>query len=287
MIPNILDAIANIVKNPKTKIRQIDVSHNRANNMGDALEEYVKDLFSGTVDEIDPTKRFREYSNTFSYLGNQNNPPDILLKGGDAIEVKKIESFNSSLALNSSYPKDKLYSSSPMITQHCRECEDWDEKDIIYAIGVCNAKTNTLQTLCLVYGIDYAANHIIYERIKHLMIEGVNEIPDIELAETKEIGRINKVDPLGITYLRVRGMWGIENPLKVFDYIYQRNTSKAFNLMALINLEKYNSFSNTQVLDNLVQSIEDFKIKDVEIKVPDNPALLKKAKLITFIHDGV
>ena len=38
----------------------------------------------------------------------------------------------SQIALNSSYPKDKLYADSPMITQECRECENWREKDIIY-----------------------------------------------------------------------------------------------------------------------------------------------------------
>lgn len=41
--------------------------------------------------------------------------------------------------------------------------------------------------------------------------------------ESKELGHINKVDPLGVTYMRVRGMWGIDNPWKVFSYIYERD----------------------------------------------------------------
>ena len=53
-----------------------------------------------------------KYSEVFSYLGNTSNPPDMIIKDGDAIEVKKIEGFNT-LMLNSSYPKQKLYSSSP------------------------------------------------------------------------------------------------------------------------------------------------------------------------------
>lgn len=61
----------------------------------------------------------------FSYIGNQNNPPDSMLRNGDAIEVKKIESKKAALALNSSYPKAKLYADSPMINKECRECEKW------------------------------------------------------------------------------------------------------------------------------------------------------------------
>ena len=32
-------------------------------------------------------------------------------------------------------------------------------------------------------------------------------------------GKIKKVDPLGITDLRVRGMWSIFHPVRVFDYL--------------------------------------------------------------------
>ena len=48
-----------------------------------------------------------------------------MIKGGDAIEVKKTESANTSLALNSSYPKSHLTSANPMITNECRTCEEW------------------------------------------------------------------------------------------------------------------------------------------------------------------
>lgn len=91
--------------------------------MGDALEEYVKDLFANTINESDEQSRLVKISDTFSYLGNQNNPPDIMLHSGDAIEVKKIESKNITLVLNSSYPKHKLYVDSKLITEACRNCE--------------------------------------------------------------------------------------------------------------------------------------------------------------------
>ena len=68
----------------------------------------------------------------------------------------------------------------------------------------------------------------------------INEIPDVELAETNELGRVNRVDPLGITNLRIRGMWQIQNPIRVFDYLH--TTGDTFELIAVIPTSKYNSF---------------------------------------------
>ncbi|PHI04771.1 NgoPII family restriction endonuclease [Fusobacterium polymorphum] len=277
---NIIDAIINIVKNPILELKEYSISHNRANSMGEALEEYIKDVFSGTLFEKDENKRMEIISEVFSYLGNTNNPPDSILRGGDAIEVKKIENKSSSLALNSSYPKAKLYSNSSMITDACRSCEKWEEKDIIYTIGTC--EKNKLTSLIFVYGEDYAAENKIYENVKNKIKLGIETINDLEFLETNEIGRVNRVDPLGITYFRIRGMWGIENPVKVFDYIYKRDDSKQFNFMALINEDKYLSFSNTKELEDLEKENKNLEIKDVRIKNPNNPAQLKKAKLITF-----
>lgn len=44
----VIDAIENLVRNPVTLLAREYQSHNRANGMGMALEEYVKDLFAGT-----------------------------------------------------------------------------------------------------------------------------------------------------------------------------------------------------------------------------------------------
>ena len=159
---NIIDAIIEIVKSPKYKLKEYSASHNRANAMGEALEEYIKDAFAGTIGEDDAEVRNRALNKTFSYLGNQNNPPDSMLKdGGDAIEVKKIESANSSLALNSSYPKAKLFSNSTMISNACRDCEKWTVRDMIYAVGV--IRDNNLKSLALVYGSEYCADKTVYE----------------------------------------------------------------------------------------------------------------------------
>lgn len=249
------------------------------NSVGEALELYIKDVFCDSLKVKGHAQKAEIFSKHFSYIGNQNNPPDIMIKGGDAIEVKKIESLNSGIALNSSYPKDKLYANSSMITKECRGCEKWEEKDVLYAVGVTKAKK--LKSLWFVYGDCYAADKKIYERIRTKISMGLRELPDVEFAETNELGRVNRVDPLGITYLRIRGMWHIENPNKAFDYITSAGDGE-FSVNALILKDKYNSFplKDRKVIEKI--KTKGFLIKDVRIKSPNNPAKMLDAKLISF-----
>ena len=132
---NILEAIYNIVNQNDFKIRALYSGRNRANSMGEALEKYIKDVIADTLGVESEAERMKVYNRKFSWLGSQNNPPDIMIKGGDAIEVKKTQSAKSSLALNSSYPKADLRHTSPMITKECKECEEWTVKDLIYCVG--------------------------------------------------------------------------------------------------------------------------------------------------------
>ncbi len=277
---NIIDAIIHLVNDPVCELRNVYGRHNRVNSVGDALQEYIKDLFAGTFHIDDESTRLARISEVFSYLGNDSNPPDAMLKNGDAIEVKKIENARATLALNSSYPKHRLYADSPMISRACRDAENWTEKDIVYVVGV--VEQNQLKNLCMVYGLEYCASVETYERIKQTIKDGVETMPNITFAPTKELGRVNRVDPLGITYLRIRGMWGIENPWEVFDYIYQRDSAKDFSFMCLINQEKWNTFDNVDALVVLEKQCDGLTIHNVKVKNPNNPAQLKQAKLIVF-----
>src|SRR5690606_24400875 len=135
---NILEAIVNIAQNPVYEIKNHYSGRNRMNNVGEALETFIKDAFANTIQIEDETEKMRRYNEVFSWLGNQNHPPDIMIKGGDAIEVKKTQSANSDLALNSSYPKATVQANSKMITQACKVCEEWTEKDLIYCVGHTN-----------------------------------------------------------------------------------------------------------------------------------------------------
>lgn len=151
---NIIDAIITLVKNNSANLSEEQLGINRINDEGRALETYIKNLFADTFDYFE-TERAEKWSEIFSYLGNDANPPDIMLKKGDAIEVKKIRTEGAALALNSSSPKKFLSSSDPMISNDCRNAEQWNEKDIIYVVGVVDG--NRLKKLCMVYGRDYCA----------------------------------------------------------------------------------------------------------------------------------
>lgn len=170
-----------------------------------------------------------------------------------------------------------------MITKDCRICEDWSEKDIIYIIGIFKAKK--LHLLWMIYGDCYAAKAEYYERIKDTISAGVNTIPGIEFSKSKELGRVNKVDPLGITYLRIRGMWGIDNTLKVYNYLdINHDPNSNFQLIAICSENKYLSLSSEN--RNAIESISNsqLRINQVQIKSPNNPAKMINAKIINYIR---
>lgn len=94
---NIINAIIHLIQYPIIDLQESYLGKNRINNVGDALERYVQDLFLGDFD-LDANDRNVKISECFSYFGNSSNPPDfgnssnppdMMLKGGDAIEVKK------------------------------------------------------------------------------------------------------------------------------------------------------------------------------------------------------
>lgn len=64
MTANIIDAIVHLVENPVTHLVNYYQGKNRANNSGDALEEYVKDLFANSfdMDEKIGFEKFKKHS---------------------------------------------------------------------------------------------------------------------------------------------------------------------------------------------------------------------------------
>ena len=275
---NILQAILNIEAVTSTHLDEVATGANRINNMGEALEGFVKNAFSNTLNETDAETIANKHDEVFSYGGNANNIPDAMIAGGDAIEVKKIESFNAGIPLNSSYPKDKLYADDHRVSNACRNSEAWTVKDMIYAIGV--VQQQGLKHLWLIDGACYAADRETYTRIEQTISDGVNAIEDVEFSTTKELGRVNKVDPLGITYLRIRGMWHIDNPSKVFAKIYEVNKGCSFSLAAVLKKDKYDALP---VADReAIEGNANIFVKYVKIANPNNPVKRLDAVLITI-----
>ena len=48
---NLIKAILNIVNSTQIEIGTMTTGNNRANNMGAGLEEFIKDIFAGTINE--------------------------------------------------------------------------------------------------------------------------------------------------------------------------------------------------------------------------------------------
>lgn len=64
---NIINAIYNLVNHPVVELVEYYQGRNRANNAGDALEEYIKDLFADSF-EMNETDRLEKLSEVFLIL---------------------------------------------------------------------------------------------------------------------------------------------------------------------------------------------------------------------------
>lgn len=101
--------------------------------MGAGLENYIKDLFANAYN-MAAQEKIQRYEEVFLWAGNATQPPDLILKSGDAIEIKKVESI-AELQLNSSYPKQKVCADDEIINQHCRQVmlnNRIESSDLIY-----------------------------------------------------------------------------------------------------------------------------------------------------------
>ncbi|MDD5699777.1 MAG: NgoPII family restriction endonuclease [Candidatus Nanoarchaeia archaeon] len=283
MTDNILRGILNIVAFGNNNLKSYASTYlNRINAVGEQLEFYIKDALASSF-KLSQAQKQAIYSKVFSYLGNQNNPPDMILKNSDAFEIKKIEVPFAALALNSSPPKDILRAEDIRITEACRNCEPlaWKEKDLFYVVG--NAKSGILKSLFFIQGTCYAANHKVYDKVHEPIKEKIDSVLDslgLEKGATVELGKVRKVDPLGITELRIRGMWSIQNPLSIFDDLCKLEGGNKLNLFALMRKEKYLSFPKEDIRN--LENSKSVSVRDVKIKDPNNPAKLIEAKLIIY-----
>lgn len=280
---NILTAIQAIVENPFLNIVENPQKNiqNRVNQKGAALEDYVKNAFANCLGQDERSIK-QARLRTFSYLGNSTNPPDAMLSNSDAIEIKKIKTLGTTqLQLNSSYPKNKLRSDNPKICNACRTCENWEEKDMLYVIGQVNEQA--LQNIFFVYGDLYCDSHEIYENVENTIKDGLESIDGVDIAETNELGRVNNVDHLEISDLRVRGMWLIKTPFQHFGYLTNDIVNYRFKLVALIPEEKYNEFENVREFEEFCR-LNDVSVSDEEIEDSKNPANFIASKLVIYYY---
>lgn len=277
---DVLKSINNISKLENWNIEEVILSSNRAISMGEGLESFVKNAFADTFKIDNQNQKNLTFSQIFSYEGSKRTPPDLMIKNGDAFEIKKMEVLNSEIQLNSSHPKAKLFKSSSLLNYHCKNCEIWEEKNFYYIIGHIPKGKNVLSSIWFIDGSLYAADEEVYINIKNSLSDVLENSNEFDFSETNEIGRINYVDPLKITNLRIRGMWLLQPPYKVFDYLelYDYNTS--FQSIALISNENYFNYSDES--RGLIENNSKISITEVNVKNPNNPIQLIKSKLIIF-----
>lgn len=247
---------------------------NRVTQVGNALEKFVKNLYADSF-LSDEAKAKEKIKACFSYLGNPRNPPDVILRNGDAIEVKKLEDIPSYIPLNSSSPKDYLYANDIRISASCRSCEEkpWVKKDMVYVIGSVKKNTNKLRGLWFVYGNCYAADKDVYEKSFNSVKSVLDSSDDVENGETRELGRLNNVDPLGATYLRVRGMWNIKHPQQIFSSLNLASDSDFFAHL-IVTKEKFETFplKDKRLLEDIITKNSNVQKREVKIDDPNNPA---------------
>ena len=272
---NTLRAIVNLskCKNFDLKKTKKDVS-NVVSEQGNPLEKFVRASFCGIPD----TKRNNMSSDdVFCFQGQKNHPPDAMLRNaGDAIEIKKVEGI-STIHLNSSLPKQRLYADDKMLTKKAVKCEEWKSRDMLYVIG--RVTKNTVRSLFFFYGDCIFKRNEYYRDIFESAKNSLKEIEKIRQTGN-EYGTIKDVDGLGInTDMRLRPLNSFDHPLKVFSKIVQPDKNAGFSLFTIMRSSKFKSFPTESQKLALNSGL---KHKNEHIRDPDNAGKKIAVEIFSF-----
>jgi hypothetical protein len=226
-------------------------STNRINQMGDSFEAFVKNSFLKQPDE---SRAGTTLASVFSYLGSSTRPPDAMIRNGDVLEIKKVESSTGQLQFNSSFPKQKLQHDDVMISNDCKVSEDWTERDVVYYVGVIPKQSEFPTDILIVSGDCFAASRRHYEDTFREVQTALHNGFGPRLSVSKELGRINKVDPQANTSLRIRGMWLVNNPIQ---WLAKARLSSSFQVTLVLSQVKYNKYNEDSraTLESLVDTL--------------------------------
>ena len=272
---NTLRAIVNLSKCKNFDIDETkEYVSNVVSSQGEPLEKLVRSSFCGVPDTEGNNRSSEE---VFCYEGAKNNPPDAMLKEeGDAIEVKKVEGI-STIHLNSSLPKQRLYADDKMLTKKAVECEEWKSRDMLYIIG--HVTKNTIHSLFFFYGDCIFKRNEYYKDIFESVKNSLKKIEKIQQTGN-EYGTIKDVDGLGInTDMRVRPLNSFDHPLKVFSEIVQPDKNAGFSLFTIMRNSKFKSFPTEYQKLALNSGL---KHKNEHIRDPDNAEKKIAVEIFSF-----
>ena len=249
------------------------------NRAGEGLELWVKHFLAGTIGHADEQIIETVWAETFSFHGSANNPPDAMIRNSIASEVKKTENAAGTLQLNSSWPIRTLRSDDAHITQECRIAESWEEKPFLFIVGRVNPTSKSVSALWVIDGRCLSDNEEVYE---NLMTNARFAILTIGGDSTREIGKFSSVDSLGRTSLRVRPMFALVHPAKIFETIFREQKTNQFVLNVLIPTSSYSEFSTA---DRKEIESETRGISVSHLNIPD-PTNASTGMLSTLISGG-
>ena len=284
MSPNILTAIKNISDFKTNNMREYfkDYASSQIKTVRQQMEYYVKDAITGSFKSVMDKKPTDRYKGAFSYIGKKNKPPDMIIQGGNALVIKTIKTYKGSFTINTSSPKDRLMWNDPWIIKNCRRIDggQWNSKDIFYVIGWIEKRR--MRYLNFIQGSCFISEEKFYNKIIHDLKKNIYnyfESKGLEAKHTIGLGKVNNMDPLGITNLRIKAVWRMKNPLKIFSDIFSFDKKQEFTLIALMLKNKFDSFPKKDI-DAIVKDNQ-IEVEDVKIKNPNNPVQKIEAKLIT------
>lgn len=276
---NLLDAIMNIINDGSFEARRTKDTENSVNQIGDPLEEYIKDAFSNSFN-LEGEERKRAMKKCILYHGNSSNPPDIITAGKDkvAIEVKKVDSYRSALQLNSSMPHSKLSPKDTRINNKCRGLMGSKDIDMLYVVGSFNKKQKKLRHLSMVYGAAYCAGTSKYEQIDRIVRSNIKKLSDtltkivptahMDL-ESNELGKLKNIDPKGYCDLRIRGMYTYASPYVVFNEEFKSEKIE-FDLFVVIPNDIFVNMENKEEFIKFVNDNKNITLEDKDYSDPND-----------------
>lgn len=276
---NVLDAIMNIIQEGSFEAKRIKNTENSINQVGDSLEEYIKDSFSNSFN-LHGKERKKAMDRYILYHGNAKNPPDIITAGEDsiAIEVKKSK-YKAALQFNSSMPHSKLGFNDTRIKKECRKLLNNKEIDMLYVAGTFNkGSKEKIRHLVMTYGSVYCSEKDIYEKIDFIIRNKIKELSGtlIEISpraymdlRTNELGKLKKIDPRGYCDLRIRGMYTYESPYIVFNETFDSDEI-LFDMLVIVPNNTFQQFKNKDVFLEFVRNNKDITMETKNYPDPNN-----------------
>jgi len=129
------------------------------------------------------------------------------------------------------------------ITKKCRDAEAWTEKPFLLFVGQIDPTVKNISALWIIDGRCLSDNEEIY---LSLLSKARAAMLLLGSRGTKEIGQFANLDTRMRTVLRVRPMFSLLHPARIFNSIFIHQTTKQFALNVLLPESTYDSFTEEE-----------------------------------------